>query len=427
MFRSSVIVTLLALSASVLGFVVQLLLARRYGISVDVDAYLFALSVPTFIAGLVSAMMSYELVPRLVACETDHAYQKCYTATLVIGVSILSLLMGTLGSAFGILQSKMLPIDSPIRLYENLPHLIILGWAISAIQIVQGCITAILNARRRFLDAALLALLPYLGMIFLLLIFESLIGITALPLGMLTGTFVATLIGIFLIRRHLFPLQFGRLLWPELRQLAFSSPFTAVAMTCFSSYAVIDAFWAPQAGQGTLATLGYAQRLVIAFGNLAVAGPSAVLVPRFAELIREKDVTGFRSSLLRALIVVGSVASSVAIAMALFAKELVEMLFARGSFGLDEVGIVAQTLRYMLPGMVAMLMSVITLRAMFCLDGAGKTAGLLGVSWTAAYFVASMNLYKFGAPGLATGYSLVWILQFCILGFVIYRLTNKKR
>jgi len=427
MFRSSALVTLIALSASVLGFVVQVLLARQYGVSVDVDAYLFALSVPTFIAGLVSAMMSYELVPRLVACETDQAFQSRYITTLVIGVAGLSMLLGLAGSFLGFIQRQMLPIDSPIRFYENLTHLMLLGWAICAFQVLQGCLTAILNAHRRYLAGALLALLPYLGMIFLLLTLGDVVGIVALPLGMLTGTIFATLSGVFYIRRDLFSMKFKDLLWRNIRQLACSSPYAALAMTCFSSYAVVDAYWASKAGPGTLATLGYAIRLVIAFGNLAVAGPSAVLVPRFAELVRDKNFSGFRSSLLRALIVVGGISTAVAIAMGVLAREFVELLFARGSFGLEEVESVAQTLRFMLPGMVGMLMSVIALRAMFCLDGAAKIAGILGIGWTLTYFITSMFTYRFGSPGLASGFSFVWILYFFILGFAIYRLTYKER
>lgn len=424
MFRSSALVTLIALSASVLGFVVQLLLARQYGVSVDVDAYLFALSVPTFIAGLVSAIMSYELVPRLVACETDRAYQKRYISTLVIGVAGLSLLLSLAGSFSGYIQKEMLPIDSPIRSYKNLTHLIFLGWTISAFQVFQGCLTAILNAHRRYLDGALLALLPYLGMILLLLILGDVAGIRALALGMLTGTIVATISGVFLIRRHLLPLKLKNLLWRDIRQLAYSSPYTALAMTCFSSYAVVDAYWAPQAGQGTLATLGYAQRLVIAFGNLAVAGPSAVVVPRLAQLISNSNFKDFRHFLLRTFVVVGGIAVAVALMMAVFSNQLIQLLFARGAFGQNEVEDVAKTLLFMLPGMVAMLMSVISLRAIFCLEGVSKVAAMLGLSWTAGYFFVSSLLHCYGAYGLAIGYSLVWMLYLIVVLVFIHKKTK---
>ena len=425
MFRSSILVTLITLSASALGFAVQLLLASRYGISIDLDAYLFAISVPTFIAGTISAMMSYELVPRLVACETDQSHQRHYITTLIIAVTGLSLLLGSIGSILGMVQTQMLPISSPIKSYTNLPHLILIGWVICAFQVLQGCLTAILNAHRRYRDAALLALLPYLGMILLLLTLGDFAGIRALALGMLTGTVLATLSGIFIIRRHICLLKSKQLLWQEIRALACSSPYSAMAMTCFSSYAVVDAYWAPLAGPGTLATLGFAQRVVIAFGNLAVAGPSAVLVPRFAELMREKNIPGFRRSLRDALLVIGGISSSIAVAMAIFARELVELLFARGSFGPNEVEGVAEALRYMTPGMVMMLLSVIILRALFCLNGTSKVAALLGLLWAVAYFMSSAWLYSYGVKGIACAYSIVWAL-FCFSSiFFIYQKTKK--
>lgn len=424
MIRSSALVTLIALSASVLGFVVQLLLARRFGVSVDVDAYLFALSVPTFIAGLVSAMMSYELVPRLVAYEIDQAHQKRFITSLVIGVAGLSLLLGIAGSIFGLLQLQMLPIDSPIRLYENLPHLILLGWAICVFQVLQGCLTAILNAHRRYLDGALLALLPYFGMIFLLITLEGVVGIRALPLGMLTGTIFAALSGFFLIRRHLLSLKFQDMLWGDIRQLAYSSPYTALSLTCFSSYAVVDAFWATQAAPGTLAILGYAQRLVIGLGNLAVAGPSATVVPHLAQLISNNNFKDLRHFLLRAFLFVGVIALTVALMMAVFSNQLVQLLFASGAFGPNEVEDVAKTILFMSPGMVAMLMSVISLRVLFCLEAGSRVAAILGFLWTVGYFSISSLLHQYGAYGIAIGYSAVWILFFIASAILIFKKTN---
>ncbi len=425
MFRSSALVTLLALTASALGFLVQLMLARRYGISVDVDAYLFALSVPTFIAGMVSAMLSYELVPRLIAFETDDIYQRQYLTSVLIGVTGVAMLIGVAGGIATTLQSQVLPTDSSIRAYEDLRHLIMLSWAIGAFQIIQGCLTAILNARRRYLAGAILALLPYLGMILLFSLLDSTVGITALPLGLLAGTLAANLAGILLLRHRLLLPPLEHQSWKEMLRLACNSPYTAIAMTCFSSYALVDAYWAPQAGEGVLATLGYAQRLLIAFGNLAVAGPSAVLVPHMAELMRKNNIVEFRRFFLRTLLAISVIGLSIAVIISIYAKEIVRLLFAHGVFGADEVNSVASTLQYLAPGMVAMLLSVISLRALFCLDGTKNVAVLLGLGWTLAYFIASMLTYKYGALGLAAGYSATWLLYFSILAFLIFKLTVK--
>lgn len=426
MFRSSVLVTLLALTASALGFLVQLMLARRYGIGVDVDAYLFALSVPTFIAGLVSAMLSYELMPRLIAFETDDIFQRQYFTSVLIGVTGVAMLIGVGGGIATTLQSQVLPADSSIRAYKDLRHLILLSWGIGAFQIVQGCLTAILNARRRYLAGAILALLPYLGMILLLSLLDSTVGITVLPLGLLAGTLVANLVGILLMWHRLLLPPFEHQSWKEMLRLACNSPYTAIAMTCFSSYALVDAYWAPQAGEGVLATLGYAQRLLIAFGNLAVAGPSAVLVPHMAELIQKNKIFEFRRFFIRTLLGISVIGISIAIIISMYAHEIVRLLFARGMFGDEEVNSVAATLQFLAPGMGAMLLSVITLRALFCLDGTKNAAALLGLGWTLVYFIASMLTYKFGALGLAAGYSVAWLLYFSILVFLIFKLTVIK-
>jgi len=427
MFRSSALVTLLSLTASAAGFLVQLMLARRYGISVDVDAYLFAISLPTFIAAMVSTMLGYELVPRIIACERDETYKKHYITSILIGVMGLSLLLGLIGGVIGMLQRQALPIDSPIRVYENLPNLIFLAWAICFSQIVLACVTTILNAHRRYFVGSLLALPPYLGMIILLLVLGDTTGISALPLGTLSGTIVGILIGIFLLRHHLFPMPFKHLLLPEMRELMNSSPYSAVALTSFFAYVPVDAYWAPQAGSGVLATLGYAQRLITAIGNIAVAGPSAVLVPIIAELIRDNNYKELKRLLLRSLLVIGGIAIGLAITVTVYAREIVHLLFGHGVIGVKEINTIANTIQGMAPGMVAMLISVIALRAFFCLRGVEKTAGVLGLGWVAMYFTISMITYKHGAYGLATGYTVTWVIYFCVLAHQLAKRTSSAR
>ncbi|WP_244982432.1 lipid II flippase MurJ [Cylindrospermopsis raciborskii] len=380
------------------------------------------MSIPTFIAGMLSAMISYAIVPRLVACEKDVMYQRRYMGSLLIGTTTIAfLLMGLVSIILNTFQAYILPSDSLIRQYNNLSLLIFLACLISALLILQSCLTALLNSIRYYLLTSALGLLTPLGMIISLLSLGSVIGILAVPVGMLLGIVSGILGGVFLSRRYLFPLPWGCLLWLELKQLMHSAVYTAIAMSCFSAYTVVDAYFAPQAGTGTLATLGYAQRLVIGFGGLVVSGPSAVLVPRMVELVREGDYKRFRKFLLRALTIVGSIVSVLALLLAVFAIVLVQFLFARGQFRQEEVTVLAATLRHMTPGMVAMLTSSIGLRALFCFHGAERVGSLLGLIWATLYFLVSALTYKNGAVSIAIGYSLVWILFFILLMVVIFR------
>jgi len=409
MFRNSVFITLLSLSSSVLGFFVQILLAQRFGLGVEVEAYLFSLSVPTFIAGMASAMMSYSVVPRLVNCEKDTTYHRRYMGSLLIGVTAMAfILMGILSNILGKWQIYSLPPESPIREYSDLPLLILLACLIGAFLIVQGCLTTILNSVKFYIIASSLSLPPYFGILILSFGLNWSIDILTVPIGMLFGTSISILCGVFILRQHLFPLLWKQILWTEIGQLAFSSPYTAIAMSCFSSHFIVDAYWAPHAGQGVLSTLGYTQRIVIAFGSLVVTGPSAVLVPRMAEFVREGNYKDFRKFLLLSLMVIGGVAAVIALLLMVFAERLIQLLFARGAFGQEEVVVVTSTLRYMALAIVPILISVISLRALFCFYKSERIAAVLGLMWTIIYFLLSYFFHNKGSVGLAIAYGISW-------------------
>jgi putative peptidoglycan lipid II flippase len=425
MVRQSILITLLALAASGLGFAVQLLLARRYGIGVDVDAYLFALSIPSFAAGLVSAMLSYQLVPRLITNVNTDTCQRRVVTTVLIGVVVAALAIGIVGCTMALFQGHLLPNTSPIRGHPQLVLLTLLSWATAVFQIIQGGLTAILTAHQRQLAGALLALCPNLGTLLVFYALQDIAGVAGLSLGLLAGTITATLIALFCLQRQFTVVNLRPALLDELRQLAYSSPYTALAMACFSAYSVVDAYWAPKAGEGALSTLGYSQRILITFGNLVAVGPSAVLVPKLARCIRDGQVREFKRLLLRSLLVVCGVSTGLALLIFFYATEIVALLLARGAFGTKANNVVAACLRNLTPGMVAMLMSVIVLRALFCLGDTAKGAALLGLGWVFGYFTISKPFLAYGAPGLALSYSLTWVLYFCVLTW--YTITQIKR
>ena len=415
----------MTLVASVFGFVVQLLLAQRYGVGVEVDAYLFSISLPTFLAGVISAMLSFNLIPRLIAVKSDTGLHQDLMGSILIVLTALSILLVLcIFSGMIYWKNHLLPAGSKIQEYHDLPLLILLSCAVGGAQIMQGCISSMLNSEKKFIQNAILTLIPYIGMVALMLGLDKVSGIITVAIGLLLGTLSAILIGISLLRTHLFPLPWKRISWTELWKIAQSSIYTALAMTCFSAYSIVDAFWGPRAGDGTLATLGYAQRLVIAVGNLAVAGPSAVLVPHFAEFLRDKNHHGFMKLMYRTLLVVSAVAISVALFLSVFSIEIVSLLFGYGAFGSAQISAVASTIVNLTPGMVAMLLSVIGMRVLFCFEGSQKSAAMMGLGWTAGYFVASSFVHQLGAVGIALAYSAVWLVSFFTISFLLYQKTR---
>ena len=416
MLRSSIVVTAITLLGSAMGFVVQLILAHHFGAGTDVDVYLFALSWPTFFAGMVSAFLSYVAIPQLVARESDPAGQRDYFTTSTIAIYALAVVVILIGFGLGELQTASLPADSPIRAHAQRARLVSIGWFICAAQIGQAYLLSALHAKRHHVTSAGLGLLPYVGMIVSTVLSAEQIGVSSVAAGMLAGTIASTAAAAWFLRGRFVSDEPRRWPWAETRALFAAAPYAVVALSCFSIYAVVDAFWAPRAGEGTLASLGYAQRLVIAIGNLAVAGPSAILVPRITELVRQAAPGTLRHFLRKTLVTVGVGAAIFALPLALAPELLVRLLFARGNFSETNVGNIAATLAHMTLGMVCMLVSVISLRAMFCIPGAERAAAVLGGAWGFLYFATSALMVSRGAPGLASAYSMTWVtICVCII------------
>ncbi len=168
--------------------------------------------------------------------------------------------------------------------------------------------------------------------------------------------------------------------------------------------------------------MGYAHRIIIGFGSLVVAGPSALFVPKFAVLVETGQGAQFRRLLFAALGFTAAFGGLLAAGMYVFAELIVRILFERGAFGNTASSVVADVLRHMAPGMLAMLLSVITLRAVFCLPASERTAAVMGVGFTCSYAIFSYLFLEHGIVGIATAYSISWIGFFAMLFcYVVWR------
>jgi putative peptidoglycan lipid II flippase len=405
MVRSSIWVTAISLLGSALGFANQLLMAYRFGASRIVDTFLIALSVPTFVGGLASAIVSFSVVPRIVSASADKQAHAAYVKAMALAVAAICTAIVLTGWAMTPLFARIGGAEFAGASTWSMARI---AWTAAAIQIAVAYLGAVCNAGGRFVVPALAGLAPYAGMLGANLWLGARHGIVVLPIGLVAGTLAAMAYLAFSVRNSLFARTCVPLPWREVRSFLASSPLTAVAMTIFSVYAVIDARLAPQLGEANLAYLGYSQRIVIALGNLAVAGPSAVLVPHFARAIAEGRRAQFVRDTYRALAVVGGIAVAVAIVTRIFSDDLISLAFRRGAFDANAAKQVANVLSVMVLGMVPMLSVVTLFRAIFCL-GSARFPALASLLWALLYTgAASVLAPRFRAVGMAYAYVFAW-------------------
>lgn len=421
-FAVTAIVTSISLLGSFINFVAQAVLAFRFGASSAVDAYTYALSLPLFLSGLIGIIISYTAVPAIAKSLATAGSRSDIGNTLSFLLLWTALLFGMLGLTAGWWQPVILPAKNSLIAFPGLQLLITLSWIVGAIQILVALTAAQLNASGRPITAAMLGL-PMNLVTIIVLLFADRGNIAFATAGMVAGAVVSAVAGFWFARAQLLPPR--PVLWSKdglATRHVISALWASVALSCFASYAVVDAIWASRVGEGALASMGYSHRIIIGLGSLVVSGPSALFVPKFAVLVEAGQGAQFRRLLFGALAFTAACGGLLAAGMYVFADLTVRILFERGAFGSAASEVVADVLRQMAPGMVAMLMSVITLRAVFCLQASERAAALMGIGFTCSYAIFSYLFLENGIVGIAFAYSISWIGFFAMLfSYVIWR------
>ena len=400
---------LVALFSSALGLVCQVLIARNYGASSNMDAYLVSIAFPVFLATLVNSACSYGLIPKLTAYHNNQReFIRFSQAMFFLGtiVAILFMLMLLLAPFQVSYFSEFSSVDR-----KTLLVLFRVGWCIGACQIFVSISAAILNAKSFYAISTSLIWFPYLGIILSLMFFNEVQSILNLSYGLLLGTIAGVLLSFKLLYKTLLS-DFGGFLikLPEYIAEIGATSFKAIVIgSIFTSYMLVDSYWAPMLGDGAMATLGYAQRILGSVGALSIMAVYVVAGREAQVELSLNGMSAFRQLSISFFKIASLLSVTLAIFLFMFIESIVELLFASKNFDQQDVSALATTVRIMLPGMVCMLVSTILTKLILCLDNIGNIAVGLGLLWPVLYYLGISFLFDFGLIGMALSYSVAWV------------------
>jgi putative peptidoglycan lipid II flippase len=326
-----------------------ILVARAFGMSDGLDAYLIAFLLPSFVADTLSGSLGPALVPTFIDVREKQG-----------GASAVRLYSSVLGGAVGWLTLVSLifaaiapwalrPLASSfdaakLSLTVSLFLVMLPTAPLSALAMTWR---AILNAEDRFVVAASAGLITPLISIAFLLRFGQAWGAYSLAAGTLAGGFLemATLAAAIA--------QVGYPVWPRwsgrsgevdqvLRQYA---PLVAGTLL-LGGAPLIDQAIAAMLGSGSVAALQYGTRLTAV---LVAIGPTAVgtaILPHFSRLTAADESRAARRSLRGYATVILALTLPVVALLVFFSPQLIRVFFERGQFTGADTGLVAMVQRY---------------------------------------------------------------------------------
>ena len=421
MLNSSFIVSLASLFVSLIGFANQVILAKLFGATISMDTYLIAVSLPLFVSGVFSVGLSYSMVPALMKFKFDRDSYRRFAGLMLISLSAIALAISVLGCFYAPKQIEILGNNLSINVRQDAITIARISWMTAGVMILVAYLRAVHNSIHRFLLATFASLIPQILMALSGLAFAHTYGPRSVAWGMFLGfIFSVPIMLIDTISEMEFSSKCMQMKCHVTNYLI-GIPMVILSTLCFTAFQIIDAFWAPQMGDGNLASLGYSQRLLVSIGNIIIAGPIAVILPRLSGAYFEGRITDLLNDTLHATRMVIAFSAPIALSIGILSEHFVKILFERGAFDENATHGMSHLLPFMMAGMVAMLCVAMIFKALYSKQEV-YWASILGFLTCVVYFVLSGFLgSRLGVEGLALAYLITWWLILILSIFILTR------
>lgn len=428
------LVALITVGSKGVSFVKDAAIARQFGTGDALDAFLVSFGLLTFLATLIGGGLPESFLP----VYTEVAHQKNPRRALRLGIQssllhglsllILSLLTSFIAPHFigwatrGFNPEKQALAVSILR--QLLPFMVCFGMTYQ--------ISAWLRADKRFIIATSSPILIPLTIIAFLIHDGSASTVTTLIHGTVLGSILHLITLLVALSLHL-PrhVRFWRqcLQWwdPRLGRILRHTAHFLLAGGIFSSTVVVDQTMAAWLAPGSVAVLGYTEKLCGIILAVTVAPSCDVLFPYFADKVARRDWPGLRHLLITSTGSILALALPGVLLLGWLAPWVVSVLFERGSFTADDTQRVATVLRFAVLQIPFYIVGSLASRVVVAMQA---TRFIIGVSVIGLFANAGLNwvlMQRLGASGIALSTVLVQMTSALLACLYVFRQIRRKQ
>ncbi|HXY09605.1 MAG TPA: lipid II flippase MurJ, partial [Terriglobales bacterium] len=231
--------------------------------------------------------------------------------------------------------------------------------------------------------------------------------IRALAMSMVLGSLLEWVVVQWQLRHA------GVSLWPgrmfgsgELRRLAKGSAVLLGGTFIMSFSPMIEQGLGSGLGKGTVAALGYANKLPTVLNTILMGAVGVTVLPFFSEMLTRRDHARCRRAfrLYALTLLVGG--GLLVLSLVALSEPLVALAYQRGAFHADDTRLVAEIQRAYLIQLPGTLVGILAMRLLVAQSAYRVVAIINSISVVTAGMFAWTLSRQFGAMGIALGLSL---------------------
>ncbi|WP_336944311.1 lipid II flippase MurJ [Acinetobacter modestus] len=327
----SIIVLIINLLVSALGFIKEILVANYFGISHILDLYNLGIVIPLMFIGVISSVIVSVVTPRYIASNNKKFFvSKNFKDLLFLNLFISIALSFFLSFFFNFFFSDYSLEDRNLIKYITYSFIPIIF-----LQSFSSYMDALLNSEDKILKNTILGLFLPLGMIISLISFHE-YGLFSLIFGFYIGYSIKVAIQFFIYKKIFFNLKKNSdiddnqiYVRDDFINLFFSSLILAIMPVVINIYA-------SKFGPGTVSSMNYAYKLVSIGSMLSVSIINSVYFPYIGKKFKENKNSALYESI-RITFFAMFLISIILIPVYFYAYDIVSILFERGEFGENSV------------------------------------------------------------------------------------------
>lgn len=378
---------LVTIISKILGFAREAVIAYEFGVDVDLDIFLVALTIPNMIYSILLYAVPNIIVPKYMAYDSDEVLFRNFSSSFFWPyVTIISILE----VVYVIFSGAIIKIIAGDLSPEHLSLAVELSRYFSIFIYFSSLYCAfkgIFHVKKWFLIPAIAPFFIHLFVILSALFLSSKIGVRSIVLGMGIGAFFSTsLMVIILNKRNLIKyFKVGYILSKE-----YFSPFIIIILIEIlgQTYTLVDRSFTAEIPTGFISGLNYANILNMLPVSILGITLSTVLFPDFSKLISEKNYfvlfRSFNNSIKYSLIV-----GSLSMVVIFFGSDIiVKLLLQRGEFNENATFITSNFLKYASIGIPLIMMHTIMAKLYLSL---GYEKLLLAITLTSVIIKIGFN------------------------------------
>lgn len=398
--RDATLIALLAALVGLMRLVQDMAIAWRFGVSAEVDAFFFLVNLVSWPLVIAMSTLTFLIPPAEAALKARSTIDWLRFRSEALGwTACVSAVIGL--TAFVLL---FVPTDQEgSRIHAHLPSISGLGTVSAAVGLFVGVTTALLTSWMIASGARSTTLFEAAPPAVLLVFIIAVPTPDGLYLGFSLGLTLHLAVLAWLLKSS------GELPRPSMslgsaawQVVASVGKALVLGQMAFAAIPVIDQLHAVTLGEGTVATLNYANRLLVGGLSVVALGLQRASMPILASLA-VVDPHGARRLAFRWAAAAFAWGCLLSAALWWMATVAVDVLYLRGNFSATQVDQVAHLLRVgglQAPGYLA---GVVLVTLMACL-GAHRTIAWVALAGVSVKLVSNALLVEgLGASGLQIG------------------------